>query len=159
MINYIKIAAALSTLGVIWGLCSHILDKVMATYIIGVIICIGLNAWLYWTMFNNEKKPDESPPTITIPLDYQDKLQELSEVVAEYENILDDQLVYVECDCGAPLFKGILSPTGDNMCFCKKCKETYKIQVNFAKILVAQPLNDEAIFDSLKNTATNDEEK
>jgi hypothetical protein len=150
MTKYLKITTVVITAVSGWFLLKHITDALFATYIIGLVAGLVFNIVIFWDQFNKPKPSSlESFVNSSKIEDLQNVIDEQREVIDSYESMLDEQLVEVECDCGKPLFKGILIPNQDNLCVCGSCKENYKILIEYNKILVAQPLNDEQIFNNL----------
>lgn len=82
---------------------------------------------------------------------FEELLQEKDQVINSYENMLDEQVVSIPCNCGSTLFKGILIPNAENICKCDKCSETYKVFVSYDSILVADPLTSDAIFEKMRS--------
>lgn len=80
-----------------------------------------------------------------------DLISEKDEVIQEYEKLLDEQFVSIPCNCGNELFQGILLPNSENLTECKSCKEKYKIFISYDSILVAQPADNNTIFENLIN--------
>jgi hypothetical protein len=78
-------------------------------------------------------------------------INEKDEVIQEYERLLDEQFVNIPCNCGSDLFQGILLPNSENLTECKNCKEKYKIFISYDSILVAQPADNNTIFENLIN--------
>jgi hypothetical protein len=78
-------------------------------------------------------------------------INEKDEVIQEYERLLDEQFVNIPCNCGGDLFQGILLPNSENLTECKNCKEKYKIFISYDSILVAQPADNNTIFENLIN--------
>ena len=158
MMKYLKITAAVITAVSGWFVLKHITDAAFASYVIGSVIGVIANIVIYWDHFIKSKDPQLELPTIPYNIeDMQNTIDEKQEVIDSYELMLDEQLIQLECDCGNPLFKGILLPNQDNICVCNSCKETYRILIEYNKILVAQPLNDEQIFNNLtKNIEKNE---
>lgn len=80
-----------------------------------------------------------------------DLISEKDEVIQEYEKLLDEQLVSIPCNCGNELFLGILLPNSENLTECKHCKEKYKIFISYDSVLVAEPADNNTIFENLIN--------
>ena len=158
MMKYLKITTAVITTVSGWFLLKHITDALFASYVIGLVIGVIANIVMYWSHFIKSKNLQLELPTIPYNIeDMQNAIDEKQEVIESYEIMLDEQVIQLECDCGNPLFKGILLPNQENICVCNSCKETYKILIEYNKILVAQPLNDEQIFNNLtKNIEKNE---
>jgi hypothetical protein len=69
--------------------------------------------------------------------DVANMLSEMDEVIKEYEAMLTEQVVQLPCNCGKPLFEGILIPNAENICVCPSCKEKYKVMVSYDSILMS----------------------
>lgn len=75
---------------------------------------------------------------------------ELETVVKNYEVVFSKHEWEIPCNCGENTFVGLFSPYVENICTCEKCKNSYKITLNYESILMTEPMNNEEIFDSLK---------
>lgn len=82
--------------------------------------------------------------------------EDLTVVLNDYEGIFDKQLWEIPCNCGENTFVGLFSPYAENICECEKCKNKYKITLNYESILISQPLDNDAIFNSLKTRLESD---
>lgn len=78
--------------------------------------------------------------------------EELKMVVAEYEEIFDSQVAEIPCNCNDNVFRGIFSPSLDNIVECDKCKNKYKVTMNYDTVLMTEPLDNDAMFHSLKTS-------
>lgn len=78
------------------------------------------------------------------------QIEELEEVLKDYEGIYDAQQWEIPCNCGQNTFVGLFSPYAENICECEKCKSKYKVTLNYESILMSEPLDNDTIFDSLK---------
>lgn len=76
-------------------------------------------------------------------------IQEQDIVLKNYEDIFDSQLVKLPCLCGGNTFEGLFSPNTENIVECEKCKNKYKVTVNYNSVLVSEPLDLEQQFDEL----------
>jgi len=75
-------------------------------------------------------------------LEEQVKIQaEQVEVIKEYEEIFDLQLVELPCVCGGNTFKGLFSPKLENIVVCEKCNGEYRVQVNYESTLLSAPMD------------------
>lgn len=83
----------------------------------------------------------------------------MKDVIVEYEDMLSEQLVQLECNCGKTLFDGILIPKNENICICPSCNEKYKVLVSYDSILITDTLNDEDIFDKITKSGVLDMNK
>jgi hypothetical protein len=77
------------------------------------------------------------------------KDEEQRKVILDYEDIFDSLLVELPCVCGGNTFQGLFSPNTDNVVQCEKCKQYYKVDINYNTVLVSEPLNIEQTFDEL----------
>ena len=59
-------------------------------------------------------------------------------VIAEYEGLLDEQVVDMPCNCGESMFRGILVPKTENICTCPSCKSSYKVMVSYDSIQISE---------------------
>ena len=66
---------------------------------------------------------------------------EQTTVIKEYEEIFDNQLVELPCVCGGNTFKGLFSQKTDNIVECEKCKNEYRVTLNYDSILIAENHN------------------
>lgn len=80
--------------------------------------------------------------------------EEMQEVIVEYERIFNGQMWEIECNCGENTFVGLFSPYAENICECDKCKNKYRITLNYESILITEPANNDALYDSLKAKMT-----
>lgn len=71
--------------------------------------------------------------------------EEQLEVIKEYEQIFDAQLVELPCICGGNTFKGLFSPNTDNEVQCEKCKNNYRVNINYDTVLISEPLDQKTI--------------
>lgn len=76
--------------------------------------------------------------------------EKLLGLVDEYEQLCESQLWEIPCVCGENTFVGLFSPQHENVCECDKCKNKYRITLNYESILLAEPLDNTAMFNSLK---------
>ena len=72
-------------------------------------------------------------------------------VIKDYEQIFDAQLVELPCVCGGNTFKGLFSPNTDNEVQCEKCKNNYRVNINYDTVLIAEPMDQKAVNDSINN--------
>lgn len=71
--------------------------------------------------------------------------EEQLEVIKEYEQIFDAQLVELPCICGGNTFKGLFSPNTDNEVQCEKCKNKYRVDINYDTVLISEPLDQKSV--------------
>lgn len=74
---------------------------------------------------------------------------EQTQVIEEYERIFDSQLVELPCVCGGNTFQGLFSPKTENVVECEKCKNKYRVTVNYDSVMISEPLNVDQTFDEL----------
>ena len=101
-----------------------------------------------------KNRPDKESQEIIKSLDLiigeqSSKLEEQENVIGEYEKIFDSQLVELPCVCGGNTFQGLFSPKTENTVQCEKCKQYYKVDINYNTVLISEPLNIEQTFDQL----------
>ena len=111
-----------------------------------IFLLIGLHF-----IVNSTKKLQKNNISTQDTQDLLDLITEKDEVIQEYEKLLDEQFVSIPCNCGNELFQGILLPNSENLTECKHCKEKYKIFISYDSILVAQPIDNNTIFENLIN--------
>lgn len=119
-------------------------------------ICVFLAASIIGFVYYVEIKPRITDDTKLSQSKKEQELEELAstlfemeEVIKEYETMLSEQVIQLPCNCGKPLFEGILIPNVENMCKCPSCKETYKILISYDSILITDPLDSSTIYDNL----------
>jgi hypothetical protein len=83
--------------------------------------------------------------------------EELETVLQDYEGIYDAQQWEIPCNCGQNTFIGLFSPYAENLCACDKCKNTYRITLNYESVLLTEPLDNDTIFASLKTRLDSEE--
>lgn len=74
---------------------------------------------------------------------------EQTQVIEEYEKIFDSQLVELPCVCGGNTFQGLFTPNTENIVECEKCKNKYRVTVNYDSVMISEPLNIDQTFDQL----------
>jgi hypothetical protein len=74
---------------------------------------------------------------------------EQTQVIEDYERIFDSQLVELPCVCGGNTFQGLFSPKTENIVECEKCKNKYKVNINYDSVMISEPLNVDQTFDEL----------
>jgi hypothetical protein len=74
---------------------------------------------------------------------------EQTQVIEEYEKIFDKQLVELPCVCGGNTFQGLFTPNTDNIVECEKCKNKYRVTVNYDSVMISEPLNIDQTFNEL----------
>lgn len=111
-------------------------------------------SWAICIFLLKKNEPDLESQEIVKSLDLMiaeqtQKLDEQDNVISEYEKIFDSQLVELPCVCGGNTFQGLFSPNTDNVVQCEKCKQHYKVDINYNTVLISEPLNIEQTFDEL----------
>lgn len=76
-------------------------------------------------------------------------MSEMDEVIKEYEMMLSEQVVQLPCNCGKPLFEGILIPNAENICVCPSCKDKFKVMVSYDSILITDTVDASDIYDNI----------
>lgn len=99
------------------------------------------------------KKNEIKSPEDDVKLELIDKMdniiQEQGVVLKHYEDIFDSQLVKLPCVCGGNTFEGLFSPNLENIVVCDKCKNKYKVTVDYNSVLMSEPLDLNKHFDEL----------
>lgn len=154
MMNNIKFYLFSSTIGLVFSLAfSHGLSFLSIPFQSSFFILISFIFLLVGVHFvaangkvtqNDDKNGQDNQDLIGL-------ISEKDEVIQEYEKLLDEQFVSIPCNCGNELFQGILLPNSENLTECKHCKEKYKIFISYDSILVAQPADNNTIFENLIN--------
>ncbi len=85
------------------------------------------------------------------------QVQDLETVLSDYEGLYDAQQWEIPCNCGQNTFVGLFSPYAENICACEKCKNTYRVTLNYESVLLTDPLDNDAIFNSLKTRLQSNE--
>jgi hypothetical protein len=66
-----------------------------------------------------------------------------------YENLLQTQIVAVNCPCGQTTMKVPILLNEDNIFTCNKCSSKFKVNATFDSILLTEPLNIANAFEAL----------
>jgi hypothetical protein len=74
---------------------------------------------------------------------------EQAQVIEDYEQIFESQLVELPCVCGGNTFQGLFSPKLENVVECEKCKNKYRVSVNYDSVLISEPMDIEQTFQDL----------
>ena len=82
----------------------------------------------------------------TIVEDLVKEVAEHMEVIKEYEQIFDQQLVELPCICGGNTFKGLFSSNAENIVHCEKCGGEYRVTVNYDSVLLAEPMDQKSVY-------------
>jgi len=91
--------------------------------------------------------------------DVANMLSEMDEVIKEYEIMLSEQVVQLPCNCGKPMFEGILIPNAENICVCPSCKEKYKVMVSYDSILMSDETDISIIYDNINKAVEETDNK
>ena len=121
-------------------------------YAKGLALCIPFIAVaMHYITKNNEGDPKVEQ--IIAELD--GIIGEQTQVIEEYEKIFDSQLVELPCVCGGNTFQGLFSPKTENVVECEKCKNKYRVTVNYDSVMISEPLNVDQTFDELVGKTIN----
>ena len=133
------------------GLAYGLSDFLAYTKTLSISIPILLIVCYYF--FKKTNKVTEYESTIStldqIIGDSSQVIDEQQRVIDEYENIFDSQLVHLPCVCGGNTFEGLFSPNTENVVECEKCKNKYKVTVNYDSVLISEPLDLNKPIDTL----------
>jgi len=66
-----------------------------------------------------------------------------------YENLLQTQIVSVNCPCGQTTMKVPILHNEDNIFACNKCSSKFRVDTTFDSILLTEPLNIVNAFEAL----------
>jgi len=81
--------------------------------------------------------------------EYETVIAEQVEVITEYEKIFDSQLVELPCICGGNTFQGLFSPKLENIVECEKCRNKYRVNVQYDSVLISEPLSPNETFETM----------
>lgn len=98
-------------------------------------------------LYFNKNKGDPKTEQVIDELD--GILGEQTQVIEEYEKIFDSLLVELPCVCGGNTFQGLFSPKTENIVECEKCRNKYKVNINYDAVMISEPLNLDKTFDEL----------
>lgn len=142
--NWVEILAALVISSVIsYGLSDFI--------VFSKSVCISTPLVLLIIHFLN-KKPDEIVKAEQLVSELDGIIGEQAKILEEYEQIFDSQLVELPCVCGGNTFQGLFSPKTENIVECEKCKNKYRVTINYDSVMISEPLNIDQTFDQLIKT-------
>lgn len=96
---------------------------------------LSLISYRFWV----KTRPDDQTQELIMNLD--NIIGEQTQVIDEYEKIFDSQLVELPCVCGGNTFQGLFSPKTENIVECEKCKNKYRVNINYDSILISDPQN------------------
>ena len=109
-------------------------------------VVLPLSSIVMYFMYMKYTKEDE---TVQIIQSLDQIIGEQTQVIEEYEKIFDSQLVELPCVCGGNTFEGLFSPKLENIVECEKCKNKYRVDVNYNSILISEPADVNKSFDQL----------
>lgn len=104
----------------------------------------------YFFYKNRVSEEELTKPFLELIENQENALAEQTNVISEYEKILDSQFVTIDCDCKNGKFEGFFEKDKENFVKCENCENDYKITVNYDAILISNPLENEEIFQELK---------
>lgn len=87
--------------------------------------------------------------------DYEKIINTDAEVLREYENLFDAQLVKIPCVCGKNTFEALFIPNTDNLIKCESCSNEYNVTVSYNSTLLSEPLDESIVTDKLKEFNNN----
>lgn len=125
----------------------------------GLSILLPIGFGVIYFLSKRDTKYSESSETISkleqTTAEQEEILREQSSIIEEYETIFDSQLVELPCVCGNNIFKGLFSPNVENVVTCDKCKNTYRVEINYDSVLISEPLDLNQTFDKLVGNVNN----
>lgn len=107
---------------------------------------------MYLKYTNSEKGDDKNEIIKDLGqlLEEQDlKIEEQDKVIEEYNKIFDSQLVELPCVCGGNTFSGLFSPKEENKVECEKCKNKYRVTIDYNSVLISEPMDLNQNFDQI----------
>ena len=99
----------------------------------------------------NLEEDEETQRLLEVIDEYETMTTEHLKVIKEYEDIFDTQLVELPCVCGGNTFKGLFTPNTDNDVQCEKCKNNYRVNINYDTVLISEPLDQRGIDKTLND--------
>lgn len=99
----------------------------------------------------NIEEDEETQKLLDVITEYEMMGEEHLKVIKEYEDIFDTQLVELPCVCGGNTFKGLFTPNTANEVQCEKCKNNYRVNINYDTVLISEPLDQRSINESISN--------
>lgn len=123
-----------------YGLSDHI------EYFKTLSLCLPFMAFIIHFL---DKKTEGEIKTEEMIKDLDSIISEQAQVIDEYEQIFDSQLVELPCVCGGNTFQGLFSPKTENIVECEKCKNKYKVNINYDSVMISEPLNLDKTFNEL----------
>jgi hypothetical protein len=113
-------------------------------FLVAFPILMSIPAGIFTFLILKEPNPEEDEETqklLTSIFDLESVNEEQSKVIKDYEEIFDAQLVELPCVCGGNTFKGLFSPNTDNEVQCEKCKNNYRVTINYDTVLLSEPMD------------------
>jgi hypothetical protein len=107
-------------------------------------VLIAIPAGVLTFLITKDPNPEEDEATqglLDTISEFETITDEHLKVIREYEEIFDTQLVELPCVCGGNTFKGLFSPNTENEVHCEKCKNKYRVTINYDTILIAEPMD------------------
>jgi len=115
-----------------------------------IAIPLGILTFLI-TKDPNIEKDEETQKLLEVINEYETMTEEYLKVIKEYEEIFDTQLVELPCVCGGNTFKGLFTPNTENNVQCEKCKNNYRVNINYDTVLISEPLDQRSLNESISN--------
>jgi len=111
---------------------------------------LGILTYLVYKDLDPQDNEEIIALTETIT-DFEKIVEDQIIVIKEYEDIFDTQLVELPCVCGGNTFKGLFSPNTENDVQCEKCKNNYRVNINYDTVLIAEPMDQRGIDKTLND--------
>jgi hypothetical protein len=115
-----------------------------------IAIPLGILTFLI-TKDPNIEKDEETQRLLEVIDEYETMTVEHLKVIKEYEEIFDTQLVELPCICGGNTFKGLFTPNTENDVQCEKCKNNYRVTINYDTVLIAEPMDQRGVDKTLND--------
>jgi hypothetical protein len=117
-------------------------------------ILLSIPAGIFTFLILKEQNPEEDEEKeklMTTIFELEGSNEEQMKVIKEYEEIFDTQLVELPCVCGGNTFKGLFSPNTENEVQCEKCKNNYRVTINYDTVLISEPMDQKSINKTLED--------
>jgi hypothetical protein len=121
-----------------------ILFPILLSIPVGILTFLMLND-------PNEEEDEETQKLLESIYELETMLEDNTQVIKDYEEIFDAQLVELPCVCGGNTFKGLFTPNTDNEVQCERCKNTYRVTINYDTVLLSEPMDQKIIDKTLDN--------
>ena len=117
-----------------------------------ILLAIGSGVYYYMFINQPEEPVQDTSEFDKIVAELGGMVEEQGEVIKEYEQIFDSQLVELPCVCGGNTFQGLFSPKFENIVECEKCESKYRVNVSYDSVLISEPLDidDATMIDKIK---------